>query len=99
MKDNIFKWLCTCILLKIADITTTLLSISKSAEEFNPITKNMLQAYGVIEGLVVNTIIYTIFVIVLYHYKQKQLLIITSILMTIVVITNIADKILGVIYF
>jgi len=70
------KWLGLNILAKTLDLVTTfyLVSLYGPSIESNPLTANMIYAYGPGLGLVINGSIHTLLIVLLYAFKREKLL-------------------------
>lgn len=91
------KWFVCSIAFKILDIITSLYLIERDGPEIesNPFVTNMLGAYGVISGLILNGMIISVLFYILYIYGRKKLLIIATVLMALVVMVNIVTIFIG----
>lgn len=76
------KWLGINVLAKCLDLLTTfcLISLSGPDIESNPLTANMIDAYGTLAGLIINGAIHLMMVALLYAYKREMLLKISGVL-------------------
>lgn len=70
------KWLGLNILAKVLDLVTTfyLVSLYGPTIESNPLTANMIYAYGPGWGLIINGSIHVMLILLLYVYKRERLL-------------------------
>lgn len=91
------QWLFYGIGYKILDIITTFYLIHNHGldAESNPFTVNMVYAYGVIPGLVLNGVIVSMLFCVLYKHKRKKLLVISTLIMIFIVMVNVATILIG----
>lgn len=81
------------LILKLIDIITTICIISHGGHEAesNPIVQYMIESYGLYPGLVINGIIFSIMMTVLFRRKIRGLLIVSVAMMSMVVIINIIN--------
>lgn len=91
------KWFVCSIVAKALDVLTTLFLVVRDGPgvESNPFTANMLSAYGIIPGLILNWIIVSALFYILYKYKRKELLTISSAIMAVIVIVNLVTIFVG----
>lgn len=87
----------TNLLLKLLDIISTFYIVSQHGPkaEQNPLVYNMIWAYGLSFGLILNGVIYALLVSLLYSFKRTGLQLIVCFLMSLVVLANVTDIILG----
>lgn len=87
---DVRKWFVTSILLKIADIGSTLYLVNKLGVdvESNPAMHQMMQAYGTVPGLLVGGFIFVLLMWLLYIFKRKGLLVLSSGIMFVIVLIN-----------
>jgi len=76
---TIKAWLSFAIFYKMVDIISTLYLIATRdlSIEANPFVRGMLWAYGPITALVMNALIFSLLMLVLYKHNEKGLLIIS----------------------
>jgi hypothetical protein len=81
------------LVLKLIDIITTICIISRDGykAESNPIVRYMIEYCGLYPGLIINGIIFSLMMMVLYNRRIKGLLIVSVVMMLIIVIINIIN--------
>jgi len=91
------KWFIGSVLVKVLDVATTLFLVVRDGPkvESNPFTANMMNAYGIVPGLVLNVIIISMLLYILYKYKCKELLTIATVLIALVVMINLVTILIG----
>lgn len=96
---GVLKWLFgTTIALKIADILTTYHAVIKygAEAEFNPFMRGMIITYGLDWACFISMLIYSMLMFLLYKYRRKNLLMIAIALMSLVVMANVINMLIGV---
>lgn len=83
-------WFFCAIGYKILDVITTLYLVTTHGREIesNPFAHDMMYAYGVIPGLIINGVIVCMLLGVLYKYKKIGLLVIATFLLMIPILLN-----------
>jgi len=84
------RWLFFSIGAKALDIITTLYLVHRDGTkvESHPFTADMIHAYGVFPGLLLNGAIVCMLFWVLFKYKRKDLLVVSTIVMMAIVAIN-----------
>lgn len=87
---SIGKWFGFALIGKTLDLLTTfyLVNLHGIGVESNPLTANMLSAYGIVPGLIVNGSIYSLLVLILFFYKRKKLLMVAAVLTFLLPVVN-----------
>ena len=86
-------WLALAIFYKIIDVFSTsyLIATRGTSVEANPFVYDMLWAYGSVTALIMNVLIFSLLVLVIYKHKEKGLLIVaTCMQMAIAMVTTMA---------
>ena len=90
------RWLCYSIVAKALDVITTLYLVHRDGPkvESHPFTADMIHAYGVFPGLLLNGAIVCMLFWVLYKFQRKDLLVASTIIMMLIVAVNTVTIIL-----
>jgi uncharacterized protein DUF5658 len=91
------KWLLgTTLALKIADVTSTYYLVNRHGAhlESNPFMYDMIQAYGLGWTCLISMLIYSALMFILYKYERRNLLMIATAFMSLVVLINLAHVIM-----
>lgn len=91
------QWFVASIGYKLLDVITTIYLIHHRGLdiESNPFAVNMVYAYGATPGLILNGAIVSMLLYALYKHKRKKLLIISTLMLMFIVMTNIATILVG----
>lgn len=85
------KWFACSIVAKALDVLTTSYIVVRDGlgAESNPFAADMLSTYGIVPGLILNWIIVSALLCILYKYRRKKLLTVSSALLAVIAIVNL----------
>lgn len=97
--DALKRWFYSSIISKVLDVATTLYLVYQEGPsvESHPFTTGMISTYGAAPGLVLNGAIVCMLLWALYKHKRKRLLIVSTIILMAIVLTNMVTVSLSVI--